>query len=179
MDSTRLDLPRHRGRRIHLAGALAIALLPAVSFADGSRVGQKAQAGEIVLTRNVAARPADRNPTAPGMALLVSPSPNPQLGEAINGSGGTGEITDTEIADLTAGVVSGNANSGESHVQRALNTALGTNLGGNSVGAAGNGVSNLVSGSSGATGAVADSTRSIGEQVTNAVSQIPMPGAGH
>jgi hypothetical protein len=62
-----------------------------------------------------------------------------------------------------------------------LNTALGTNTGGNSAGAiSGNGVSSVVGAPAGGGGAVADGTRNIGDQVTNAVSQIPMLGApGH
>ncbi|GFZ92456.1 hypothetical protein GCM10011408_10050 [Dyella caseinilytica] len=151
--------------------------MPAMSFADGAHVAQKAQPGDIVLIRNVAARPADRNPTAPGLALMVNPSPNPQLSNSLSGSGNTGEMTDTEIADLTAGAISGNGNNGQS-TQRSLSTAQGVNSGGNSAGAANNGVSNLVGGPEGAGGSITDSTRNVGAQVTSAVSQIPMLG-GH
>lgn len=177
MDSTRLYLPCHVCRCVGLAAVLITMPAPAVSFADGALVGQKAQPGEIVVIRNVAARPADRNPTALDMALMVNTSLNPQLNNAINGSGGSGEITDMEIADLTAGVVSGNGATGQSSVQRSLNAALGTNTGGNTAGVAGNGISNLMSGSTGSGGSVAENTRNIGDQVTNDVSQIPMLGA--
>lgn len=182
MDCLRLHLHIHRRacRCAAITGALALAIVPALSFADGARLAQKAKPGEIVLIRNVATRPADRMPTAPGLALMVSASPNPQLGNAMNGSG---EITDAEIADLSAGPVAGNGAPGQTNVQRSVNSALGTNTGGNSAGAvSGNGVSSLVSGATGGAGpaaSVADSTRNIGDQVTNAVSQIPMLGAGH
>ncbi|HTV85246.1 MAG TPA: hypothetical protein VME63_07565 [Dyella sp.] len=157
-------------------------MAPAISLADGARVAQKAKPGEIVLIRNVATRPADRAPTAPGLALMVSASPNPQLSNNMSGAG-SGEITDAEIADLNAGPNAGNPASGSTGVQRSLRTALGANSGGNSAGAvSNNGVSNLVSGTAGGAGAAAsvtDSTRGIGDQVTGALSQIPMMGAGH
>jgi hypothetical protein len=177
MDSTYQPIHSQACRCASAVALLAITLMPAVSFADGAHVGQKAQPGDIVLLRNVATRPADRNPTAPGMALMVNPSPNPQLSNSLSGNGNTGEMTDTEIGDLTAGISSGNGSSGQ-NMQRSLNNALGINSGGNSAGAASNGVSNLVGGPAGAAGSVTDSTRSIGDQVTNAVSQIPMLG-GH
>ena len=177
MDSTRQLIHSQACRCASAAAAFAITLMPAMAFADGAHVAQKAGPGDIVLIRNVAARPADRNPTAPGLALMVNPSPNPQLSNSLSGGGNTGEMTDTEIADLTAGISSGNGSNGQS-MQRSLNAALGVNNGGNSAGAASNGVSNLVGGPAGAAGSVTDSTRSIGDQVTNAVSQIPMLG-GH
>jgi hypothetical protein len=180
MDSTCQLIHRQTDHCVRAVAMCALMSMSAAAFADGAHVAQKAQPGDIVLLRNVAARPADRNPTAPGMALMVNASPNPQLGNSLNGSGNTGEMTDTEIDDLTAGVSNGRGNTGQSNMQHSLNAALGVNSGGNSAGAAstGNGVSNLVSGPAGAAGSVADSTRGIGAQVSNAVSQIPMIG-GH
>lgn len=179
MDSARKQSYRHADIRIAItcAGLIAL-LLPALSFADGARVAQKAKPGEIVLIRNVAARPADRPPTAPGMALMVSGSPNPQLVNTLTGSHGAGEITDAEIADLNAGPAAASIPV-QNGVQRSLNAALGTNTGGNSAGAvSSNGMSNTLSAPT-AGGAVADSTRNIGDQVTGALSQIPMLSAGH
>jgi hypothetical protein len=179
MDHSRQLIHTQTCRCAFIAVAFAT-LTPTISFADGAHVAQKAGPGDIVLIRNVAARPADRNPTAPGMALMVNVSPNPQLNNAINGSGNSGEITDTEIADLTSSVGGGSGGPGQNSVQRSVDSALGINSGGNSAGgASNNGVSNLVGGPAGAGGAVTDSTRAIGDQVTNAVSQIPMIGAGH
>jgi hypothetical protein len=180
MDSSRQLIHSHTYRCAFIAVAFATTLTPAIALADGAHVAQKAGPGDIVLIRNVAARPADRNPTAPGMALMVNASPNPQLNNAINGNGAAGEMTDTEIADLTSNISGGRGSSGQNSMQRSLDSALGINTGGNSAGgAANNGVSNLVGGPAGAGGSVTDSTRSIGDQVTNAVSQIPMIGAGH
>lgn len=175
MDSGFLSIHSKACRCASIAGLIAVATMPAIGFADGARVGQKAGPGDIVLLRNVATRPADRNPIAPGMALMVNPSPNPQLNNSLNGGG---EISDTEIADLTAGVSSRGAGSGQSSMQRSLNTALGINTGGNSAGAASNGVSNVVAGPGpgGAAASITDNTRAIGDQVTNAVSQLPMIG---
>lgn len=168
-------------RCVLIASASALALTPVVSFADGARVAQKAQPGEIVLIRNVATRPADRNPTAPGMALMVSASPNPQLGNAVQGAG-NGEITDQEIDDLTAGISSGARASGQgSGSQHLLNPDLAQNTGGNNAAAAnGNSTNSLTAGggAGGATGAVVDSTRNISDQITNTISQLPI-GAGH
>jgi hypothetical protein len=180
MDSTHQLIHRQVCRCASVVGVIAIAIAPAISFADGAHVAQKAGPGDIVLIRNVATRPADRNPTAPGMALMVNASPNPQLNNAISGSGNTGEMTDTEIADLTAGISSRNTSSGQNSMQRSLNSALGISTGGNSAGTASNGVSNMVSGPgpAGAAGAITDSTRGISDQVNGAVSQIPMLG-GH
>lgn len=179
MDHPRKSSARHAGVRVVMtcAGLIGL-LLPALSFADGARVAQKAKPGEIVLTRNVAARPADRSATAPGMALLVSGSPNPQLVTTLTGSHGAGEITDAEIADLNAGPAAAGVPV-QNGVQRSLNVALGTNAGGNSAGAvSSNGMSNALSAPT-TGGAVADGTRNIGDQVTGALSQIPVLGAGH
>jgi hypothetical protein len=179
MDSTHQLIDSQVCRCATVAGFIAIAMVPAISFADGARVAQKAGPGDIVLIRNVAARPADQNPIAPGMALMVNASPNPQLSNSLSAGGNTGEMTDTEIADLTANVSSGNGGSGQS-MQRSLTTALGVNTGGSSANATSNGVSNVVGGPgpAGAAASITDNTRAIGDQVTNAVSQIPMIG-GH
>jgi hypothetical protein len=166
-------------RCVVIASVWALALIPVVSFADGARVAQKAQPGEIVLIRNVATRPADRNPTAPGLALMVSASPNPQLGNAIQGTG-NGEITDQEIDDLTAGIGSGARASGQGSGTHSFNPDLAQNTGGNNAAAAnGNNTNSLTAGggAGAATGAVVDSTRNISDQITNTLSQMPMAGS--
>ncbi|GLQ89115.1 hypothetical protein [Dyella flagellata] len=178
MDS-RQHAYRHTETRATLVCVGLLGMLPALGFADGARLGQKAKPGEIVVIRNVAARPADRPATAPGMALLVSASPNPQLLDATAGSNGPGEITDSEIADLNAGPAASGV-SIRNDVQHSLRTALGTNTSGSSSGAvSSNGVSNALSAPTAGASAVADSTRNIGEQVTSAVSQIPSLSMGH
>lgn len=179
MDSTRQHVDRHIDiRTVMVCTGLIGLLFPALSFAGGARVAQTAKPGEIVLIRNVAARPADRSPTAPGLALMVSGSPNPQLVNTLAGSHSPGEITDAEIADLNGGSRAAGIPV-QNGVQRSLNAALGTNTGGNSAGAvSSNGVSNTLSVPT-TGGAVADSTRNIGDQVTGALSQIPVLSAGH
>jgi hypothetical protein len=142
--------PMDSSRHIHgqvcrcvlIASASALALIPVVSFADGAPVGQKAQQGESVLIRNVASRHAERNPTAPGLALMVSASPNPQWGNAIQGSG-NGEITDQEIDDLTVDIGLGARASGQGSGSRhSFNPDLAQNAGGNNA-AASNGPATL------------------------------------
>jgi hypothetical protein len=177
MDSSR-HLDGQVCRCVLIASVAALALTPLASFADGARVGQKAQPGEIVLLRNVAARPADRDPTAPGMALMVSASPNPQLGNAISGSG-NGEITDQEIDDLTAGIGLGARASGQgSSNQYSFNPGLAQNNGGNSAAAANSNTTNSLTagGAGGATGSVVDATRNITDQITGSLSQLPIGG---
>jgi hypothetical protein len=156
-----------------------LGLLPGLGLADGARVGQKAKPGEIVVIRNVAARPADRSATAPGMALLVSASPNPQLVNTTTGSTGPGEIADAEIANLNAGPAPGRI-SIQQGLQRSLKSGLGINDSDNRGGAvSSNGISSALGAPTAGGGAVGDNTRNIGEQVTGAVSQIPVLGAGH
>ncbi|EIL96999.1 MULTISPECIES: hypothetical protein [Rhodanobacter] len=161
--------------------ALAIALLPsAMAFAGddlGARAGVKAKPGEIVLLRDVATRPAYRQPLSPGMALIVNPSPRQQIDNSLGL--GQGELSDADVANLGATPRQGNTAIG-----RVLDRALGTNLGhsasGNSGMVARNGVSNVVDGS---TGSIGPATRGIGEQVTSALSQLPLStaaaGIGH
>lgn len=178
MDATRQHQPKgHAHIFVAMVGAWLMALIPMLAAADGAHVAQKAKPGDIVVMRNVAARPADRSPTAPGMALMVNASPNPQLADAISGSNSPGEMTDAEIAGLSAGPHAAGL-PGQNSIQRSIKTALGTNLGGNSAGAvSSNGVSNSLSAPAGG-GAVVEGTRNINDQVTNVVSQIPVLGAG-
>ena len=178
-----MDIRHHSHCRAEIRTALVCAgllsVLPGLGLADGARVGQNANQGEIVVVRHVAARPADRPATAPGMALLVSASPNPQLIDTTTGSTGPGEIADSEIADLNAGPVAGRM-SIQQGVQRSLKSGLGINDGNNHTGSgSSNRMSSALSAPAAGGGAVADGTRNIGEQVTGAVSQIPMMAAGH
>jgi hypothetical protein len=163
------------------ASAVALALTPVVSFADGARVAQKAQPGEITVIRNVASRPADRNSTAPGLALMVSASPNPQLGNAMQNTG-NGEMTDQEIDDQIAGIGLGARASGQgSGTQHSFNSSLAQNTGGNNVAAANGNTTNSLTaggGAGSAIGSVVDSTRNISDQITSTLSQTPLVG-GH
>ncbi len=73
-----------------LAAALAVALLSvgAGASASGARQGVKAQPGEIVLLRDVSARPAYRM-APPGMALIADPKPQREIATALGASGTT------------------------------------------------------------------------------------------
>lgn len=161
--------------------ALAMALLPcAVAMAGdgaGAREGVNAKPGEIVLLRNVATRPAYREPVSPGMALIVNPSPRQQIDNSLGL--GNGELSDADVANLSATPQHGNTAIG-----RVLDRALGAGLGHSTSDSGGtmarNGVSNVVGGS---VGSIGSATRGIGAQVTGALSQLPMStaaaGIGH
>lgn len=156
--------------------ALLIALLPVNARAGdgaGARQGVHAGPGEIVLLRNVAARPAVRAPLSPGMALIVNPSPRSQLDRALGLDGA--ELSDADIASLNATPSSAQARSGNT-VTRVVQTALIGDTSGNARSAtpvSGNGMSNVISAPMGAVG---NATRGIGDQVTGALSQLPLPG---
>jgi len=145
---------------------------PAPAVADGARMGQNAQPGDIVVIRNVATRPADRAPTAPGTALLVNASPASLPSHAP----GSDEVSDAEIAALDAGPAAGGISATNS-LPRALHSALGTNdVGGN--GRGDNSASTALNAPA-VGGPIADGTRHIGSEVTSALSQMPLPGANH
>lgn len=86
--------PCHRRRLIdHTLLILAALLLPASVLAADACQAAKARPGDIVLPRNVSARPAP-----PGMALMVDPSPRHEMARAR----GTEELCDTDYANLRA-----------------------------------------------------------------------------
>jgi hypothetical protein len=156
--------------------ACAAAALPVAAQAGdgaGARRGVQAKPGEIVLLRNAAARPADRAPVSPGVALIVNPSPRGQVDAAL-GLGGD-EISDADFASLSATPRAPQTHGGGT-VNRAIDGALAGSMGGTSRpggDVSGNGVSNVVGGPMGAVG---NATRGIGSQVTGALSQLPLSG---
>ena len=81
-----------------LLAMLAVALLSgaAGASASGARQGVKAQPGEIVLLRDVAARPAYRM-APPGMALIADPKPQREIATAL-GAGTPANAMD-ELSD--------------------------------------------------------------------------------
>lgn len=158
----------HR-RVIRLVSPLAIILLlvPVIAPASGARQGVKAKPGEIVLLRNVSARPAYR-PAPPGMALIADPSPKRE----INAMLGTGELTDEEYASLGAGMVPGPAPM--TTVERMTDRAVGSTLGGmtgHGGTLSGGGINQAMAVPMGAVG---NATRGIGDQVRGALSQFPL-----
>ena len=68
-----------------------------VDAAD-AHVGVHPERGEMVLLRDVNARPAYR-PAPPGIALIVDPTPNREIDSAL----GTGEMSDDEFAAMSTG----------------------------------------------------------------------------
>lgn len=157
--------------------ALGLLMLPAASQAADAHKSVQARHGELVVLRNVATRPADRQ-SPPGMALIVDPSPRHELSRAL----GTDELSDAEYAGLGASPLDGTATHG-SAVERMVGSTLGGNLGSNTGsrdGAADNGFSNMVAAP---IGVVGNTAGSIGNQVQGALSQLPgltpSPASGH
>ncbi|MHB1272960.1 MAG: hypothetical protein ACYCZD_09370 [Rhodanobacter sp.] len=157
--------------------ALGMALIPMASMAADAHKAVQAKPGEIVVLRNVAARPAVRQ-EPPGMALIADPSPQRELAQAL----GTGELSDADYASLNAASRGSNSPHGTA-VERMAGNAFAGGAGSNgsaSGGVAGNGISNVIAAP---IGAVGNTTRGIGDQVQGALSQlpglIPVPATGH
>ncbi|WP_459001031.1 hypothetical protein [Stenotrophomonas sp. PSU_St103] len=160
-----------------LAAALAVALLSvgAGASASGARQGVKAQPGEIVLLRDVSARPAYRM-APPGMALIADPKPQREIATAL-GAGGTttgmDELSDEDYAGMGAGQAASITAPGGTTVEQVTQQALGGTLGRSGDGMVG---SNLGGAMSGPLGAVGSSTRSIADTVRGALAQFPLQG---
>ena len=146
---------------------------PQARAAD-AHVGVHPAKGEMVLLRNVSARPAYR-PAPPGIALIVNPKPNRE----INASLGTGEISDDEFAAMSSGHLDANgapASLPGQMVARAMQGSIGGLTGGVGTGVvSGDGIARGVGG---VTGTLGGATRSIAPTITGALSQFPVGGAG-
>lgn len=144
----------------------ALLLCPSSKAADAHR-GVQAAPGEIVMLRNVAARPAYRS-APPGMALIVNPSPRPELSHAL----GTDELSEADYAELDATSATGQAARGTT-VEQMIGRTLGSSVGGASArggAAGGNGFGQIIAGPTGSLGGTAGG---IGHQVQGALSQLP------
>ncbi|MBN6149629.1 hypothetical protein JR065_04695 [Xanthomonas sp. AmX2] len=167
---------RHRVLR-GIGAAAWLALFPALALASGARQGVKAQPGEIVVLRDVSARPAYR-PAPPGMALIADPSPERELQQTLGG--GLDELSDGDYAAMDATAAAPGHAGGASRVERiaggAIEGTLGraSGAGGSLSGAA------LSQGIGVPMGAVGSATRGIGDQVRGALAQFPLaqPAAG-
>ncbi len=153
---------------------LASLLLPLTAVAADAHRAVKQKPGEIVLLRNVSARPAYR-PAPPGMALIVNPLPRRELVRAL----GTDELSDADYASLDA---SSPGNRGRATtVEKIVGNALGGSVGGSRAasGVTGNSFSSLIGSS---TGTVTRTTGNINNQIQGALSQLPgmppAPGTG-
>lgn len=154
-----------RHARWSLLLILALAWLPAVQAADAHRAVQ-ATPGDMVLLRKVPTRAADR-PAPPGMALMVSPSPRPEIASAL----GADELSDADYARLDA-TPSPAAGFSASAVTAVLDgTALRGR--GNDAAVAGRGTNNTIAGP---VGMVGGATRELGGQVQGALAQLPLTG---
>ena len=161
-------MPRH----LALLPVLALLGVPAVALAADAHTGVKADPGEIVLLRDVSARPAYR-PAPPGIALIVDPTPTREIQQAL----GTGELSDEDFAAMSSGQLDAHGQPRtvtEQMTDRALRGSLGrltsenSALSGDSLGRSVGGV----------TGAVTGATRGIAPTITGALSQFPLGTGG-
>lgn len=160
-----------------LAASLGFTLLAIVTSASasGARQGVKPQPGEIVLLRDVSARPAYRM-APPGMALIADPKPQREIAAALGAGGpaiGMDELSDEDYAGMGAGQARPMAAPGGTTVERVTQQALGSPLGRSSDGMVG---SSLGGAMSGPLGAVGNSTRGIADTVRGALGQFPLQG---
>lgn len=147
----------------------AAALAPGMASAAGSRSGVTPEAGEMVLLREVSARPAYR-PKPPGIGLIVDPTPNREL----HGALGTGELSDADFAAISPGQGSGTAGPA-AVVGRTVDAAMAAGLATGAVKHDGTVSGGSFGGAvSGPLGTVGATTRGIGAQVSGALSQFPL-----
>ncbi|MBH1430760.1 hypothetical protein I5U42_05505 [Stenotrophomonas maltophilia] len=160
-----------------LAASLGFTLLAIVTSASasGPRQGVKPQPGELVLLRDVSARPAYRM-APPGRALIADPKPQREIAAALGSGGaatGMDELSDEDYAGMGAGHSASVVTVGGTTVERGTQQALGGTLGRTGDGMAG---SNLGGAMSGPLGAVDSSTRGIADTVRGALAQFPLQG---
>lgn len=156
-----------------VSGLLAVALvLPLAANASGARQGVKTQPGEIVLLRDVSARPAYR-PAPPGMALIVDPSPKREVAQALGTSPGMDELSDDDYASLGSNTGAGMPRGGPTTIERVTEHSVNGTVGRVTHGGmlSGGQFSNTIGGSMGAVG---NATRGIGDQVRGALAQFPL-----
>lgn len=151
--------------------AVALCATAGTALAAGARTGVQPQPGEMVLLRDVAARPAVR-PAPPGVALIVDPTPNRQLMPTL----AHGELGDADFMALDTGprVDGGAAPAGLAAPM--LRTLAGAPAGGSTArDAAGASATGTLGAATGGTfGIVGQATRGIGDHVTGALSQLPL-----
>ncbi|SJZ97484.1 hypothetical protein [Novilysobacter spongiicola] len=157
---------------IPVAFVAGLLLTAPPASASGGRQGVHAVGGEMVILRDVSARPAYR-PAPPGMALIVDPSPVNEINMML----GLGEMSDAEYAEIGAGSgpdLGPGGHAPTTMVERvaggAINGSLGrvTDRGGI---LSGTGMTGAMSAPMGAMG---NTTRGIGDHVKGALSQFPL-----
>lgn len=153
------------------AAGLMLACMALPAAASGARQAVTPRHGEMVLLREVSTRPAYR-PQPPGMALIVDPSPQRELGSTLGTATGMEELGEADYASLGAGApMQGPAGNTISQVTgQAVNGSLGRVLG----------REGMVSGSrlggaiSGPMGNVGRATAGIADHVRGALGQFPL-----
>lgn len=162
-----MEDPSHRARSIGALVAFAL-LLPAMAHAAGARKAVTPKPGEIVLLRDVSARPAYR-PAPPGMALIVDPSPKREINQAL----GTGELSDAEYAAIGSQADTTGGTQG-AIVDRVTGRALSATLGGLTSGNAALSGTGMGPALGGPMGAIGNATGGIGDHVRGALAQFPV-----
>ncbi|HBK45004.1 MAG TPA: hypothetical protein DDZ67_00925, partial [Xanthomonadaceae bacterium] len=89
-------------RRLQRLLLVVLIAVPLAAQASGARQGVTRQPGEIVLLRDVSARPAYR-PAPPGVALIADPSPRREVGQML----GLSELSDDDYAAMGSGSTAG------------------------------------------------------------------------
>lgn len=167
---------RHRTAFLLVLASAAL-LASAGSSAAGARQGVKAAPGEIVLLRDVSARPAYR-PAPPGVALIADPAPNRELSQALGTrTNNTGELSDEDYASLASGTAGSADAAPVTTVERVTGSAINGTLGrmtGDDGSLSGSSLGQAIGGPMGTVGTT---TRGIGDQVMGALAQFPL-GAG-
>lgn len=132
--------------------------------AGDARIGVHPKHGEMVLLRNVDARPAYR-PAPPGIALIVDPTPTREV-QIVHQAG---ELTDADFAAMV-GATAPRAGEATQAIGSVLGTATATdgNRRVDSSGVAG------MSALSSPLGAVGGVTGNVGASVRGALSQFPL-----
>lgn len=162
-------------RGLAVSPALALLVVTLGASASGARQGVKAQPGEIVLLRDVSARPAYRM-APPGVALIADPKPQREIAAALGAgttANGMDELSDEDYAGLGAGRATTLAAPAGTTVERVTQQALGGTLGRNGDGMTGDALGAALGGP---LGAVGNSTRGIGDTVRGALAQFPLQG---
>ncbi|SEK83711.1 hypothetical protein SAMN05428989_0901 [Pseudoxanthomonas sp. GM95] len=166
------DGTRHDGTAWVLLLLLGIS---ATAPAAEARRGVNASGGEIVLLRDVSARPAYR-PAPPGVALIVNPSPQRELAGALGtrAPSDLGELSDEEYAAFDSGASGALQVRDQTTVERMTRQNLAGPLGTLANGDGGGNTVNQMVG--GVTGSIGGATRGVADQVTGALAQFPMMG---
>jgi len=154
------------GQRLTLlfaAGVLLGSAWPISGMAAGSRAAVEAQPGEIVVMRAVPARHAARS-MPPGRALLIDPSPNPQLESGLSQL----EIT----SDSYGQVAAGNQGARGGVVGGAMSSFMSPLVGAKSSG------ERTPAPKAATGGAMSAATKSIGAQVAGALAGAGLLGQG-